>query len=81
MNSRGIPIAAIPMAVWEQAENRLRHYFVPILAVWKHERVSDPKVIGSGTLLNMNGKGYILTAAHVWDAAAGADQVHLLLIM
>ena len=80
MNSRDIPITDIPMAVWDQVENSLRHYFVPILAVWKHERVSDLKLIGSGTLINIDGKGYILTAAHVWGAAAGADALHLLMM-
>ena len=31
MKSRDVPIADIPMAVLDQVENGLRHYFVPIL--------------------------------------------------
>ena len=79
MNSRDVIIEDIPMAVLDQVENGLRHYFVPILALWKRERVPELKLIGSGTLIDMSGKGYILTAAHVWDAAAGADTLHLLI--
>ncbi len=80
MNSRDILIEDIPMAVLDQVENGLRHYFVPILALWKHERVPELKLIGSGTLIDIGGKGCILTAAHVWHAAAGADSLHLLMM-
>ncbi len=79
MNSRDVLIEDIPMSVLDQVENGLRHYFVPILALWKHERVPELKLIGSGTLIDIGGKGCILTAAHVWDAAAGADTLHLLM--
>lgn len=80
MKSRDVRIADIPMAVLDQVENGLRHYFVPILALWKHDRVPKLTLIGSGTLIHIHGKGCILTAAHVWDAAAGADMLHLLMM-
>jgi hypothetical protein len=67
------------MAVWDQAENSLWHYFVPILALRKHEGKPKPKLIGSGTLIKIDGKGYILTAAHVWHEAERADSIHLLI--
>jgi len=81
MNSQNIPIEDIPTTVLDQVENGLRHYFVPIVAHWKHKRaVPELKLIGSGTLIDIGGKGYIITAAHVWNAAAGADRLHLLVM-
>ena len=80
MNSRDVLLEDMPMGVLNQVESGLRHYFVPILALWKHEQVPELKLIGSGTLIDKGGKGYILTAAHVWDAAAGADTLHLLMM-
>ena len=79
MNSRDIQIEDIPMSVLDQVENGLRHYFIPILALWKRDPVPKFELIGSGTLMDIAGKGYILTAAHVWNAAAGADSLQLLM--
>ena len=79
MSSRDVQIEDIPMAVLDQVENGLRHYSVPILALWKRKPVPDFRLIGSGTLMDVAGKGYILTAAHVWNAAAGADSLQVLM--
>lgn len=80
MNNRDVDIKDIPQAVLDQVEAGLRHYFVPILALWKREQVPELKLIGSGTLIEIGDKGYILTAAHVWDAARRADTLHLLMM-
>jgi len=80
MTGRDVHFNDIPMAVLDQVENGLRHHFVPIVARWNQKGVPDLKLIGSGTLIDIDGKGYILTAAHVWGATAGADTLHLLMM-
>lgn len=80
MSTRDVQIKDIPIAVLDQVEKGLRHYFVPILAFWAERPVPELKLIGSGTLIDIAGKGYILTAGHVWAATAGADSLHLLMM-
>lgn len=79
MKSQAISITDVPMAVWEQVQEGLWHYFVPILTLRKHEGKPVPELIGSGTLIDIDGKRCILTAAHVWAKAQGVDLLYLLI--
>ena len=69
-------IGDIPQTVLDDVENTLRHYSVTLLAFW--ERPSDPLMpLGSGTLVSVGARRFILTAAHVWDELIRAERMHL----
>jgi hypothetical protein len=57
----------------------LQHYFVPIFVLLPQNPSPNLRLIGSGTLLEIEGTHHILTAAHVWHEAKGADQIGLAL--
>lgn len=52
----------------DHVQNELGNFFVPILGQSGSEP-PDLRLIGSGTLVQINGVRYILTAAHVWHRA------------
>lgn len=79
MGNREISITDIPMAVWDEVEEGVGYYFVPILTARKYKGKTLARLIGSGTLIDIDGKRYILTAAHVWHEAEGVDLLYLLL--
>lgn len=68
------------MAILDQVEQGLRHYVVPILGLWDNRPIPDLRLIGTGTLIEVDGQGCILTAGHVWGTAITADSLHFLLM-
>ena len=75
--SIGIPIEDIPQVVLDDAGLRLQDYLVPIFALL--QRSPEPRLIGSGTLVKIEGTHHILTAAHVWYETRDAEQIGLVL--
>lgn len=72
-----VPFKDIPQTVLDEVGAALQHYFVPILGLIS-EKPTDPlNLIGSGTLVKIGSGHYILTAAHVWDAATRFPTVGL----
>jgi hypothetical protein len=65
----GIPFKDIPQTLLDEVGADLQHYFVPILGLFLDERHDPLRLIGSGTLVRINTMHYVLTAAHVWQAA------------
>ncbi len=60
-------LADIPQSILDRVASQLEHFLVPIIAL--SERTPQPNpMLGSGTLVEINGIYAILTAAHVWDA-------------
>lgn len=57
----------------------LQNYLVPILALLPENPVPRLRLIGSGTLVEIDGTHHILTAAHVWHETRDAEQIMLTL--
>lgn len=74
-------VADIPQSILDRVEDGLRHYFVPVLALSEQAAEPSLKLVGSGTLVEINGLRGILTAAHVWEATRRAANIHLPLTM
>ena len=74
-----ISIEAIPQVVLDEVCGGLKSYCVPICCLSPNDPDPRLRLIGSGTLVEIEGKHYILTAAHVWYETRGAEEVGLTL--
>ena len=63
-----IKITDIPNDFLESATRGILNYSIGLVSVTEKEREEDAKIIGSGTLVNINGVHRILTAEHVIKA-------------
>lgn len=78
-SSADVPFDDIPQSVLEEVRLGIQHYFVPLLLL-SPEDPTEPVVLGgSGTLVELVGRHYILTADHVWNKAARWAQIGLVL--
>ena len=59
MTTRDVDISEIPQEALDQVENGLRHYSIQILAFWETAASPELKLVGSGTLVEVNGRHYI----------------------
>ncbi len=73
-----IHIMDIPLDVLDDAWSLLQNYVVAIYSI-SPERPERLRPIGSGTLVQVSGTHYILTAAHVWHKARDAEQIGLVI--
>lgn len=73
------PIKDIPQNVLDEVCGQLKNYTAPIFGLSPNK--PDPKLnlIGSGTLVEIEGKHSILTAAHVWFGTRSVEEVGLTL--
>ena len=69
----------IPQAVLDEVILSLKHYLVALYFLVPEKPHPRLRIIGSGTLVELEGVYYILTAAHVWHEVRGADQIGLAL--
>lgn len=69
-----VSIGDIPQDVLDEVGQHLQQFLVTIFVQLKS---SEPNIrlIGSGTLVEVNQTHYILTAAHVWHETRNADQI------
>lgn len=77
--SPDVSIDDIPQAVLEEARLEIQHYFVPLLVMSPERPKHQVGLGGSGTLVELAGRHYILTADHVWNATEGWDAIGLAL--
>jgi hypothetical protein len=74
-----VPFDSVPQNVLDEISLGISKYFVPLLAL----SLEDPKhpvdLAGSGTLVELAGRHYVLTADHAWNKASSWDQLGLLL--
>jgi hypothetical protein len=63
----------------EEIRLGIQAYFVPLLGITPatHDRPPIVKLVGSGTLVEVGGRYYILTADHVWSHSAKWQQIGL----
>lgn len=73
------PIKDIPQDVLDEVCSQLKNYCVPIFGLSPNEPDQHFRLIGSGTLVEIEGKHSILTAAHVWREPRDAEEVGLTL--
>lgn len=64
----GMRITDIPMDFYNDATRQIINFGIGIVKVAESDRGEDAILIGSGTLVNFNGRHFILTAQHVIDA-------------
>jgi len=67
----------IPQSLLEEIRERIQDYFVPLLVISSGARKVGAG--GSGTLVELAGKHYILTAEHVWSEIKRWEQIALVL--
>ena len=77
--SDGISIGDIPQAVLDEVMLSLKNYLVALCVQIPGKPQPRLRFIGSGTLVELEGAHYILTAAHVWHETRGVDQIGLAL--
>lgn len=63
----------------DEAGRRLLDYLVPIFVLTPQNPEAQLRLIGSGTLVEIEGTHYVLTAAHVWHETRDAEQIGLVL--
>ena len=61
-----LPFKDIPQALLEEVGAGLQHYFVPILGFFLDDRDYPLRLIGSGTLVRIDTRYCVLTAAHAY---------------
>jgi len=71
----------IPQPILEEVRLGIQHYFVPLLVISPEDRSHPVDLAGSGTLVELAGRHYILTADHVWNKTEGWAQIGLVLEM
>lgn len=69
----------IPQPLLDDIGGSLQHYLVPIVGLADEQHPDPLRLIGSGTLVTSGGRHYVLTAAHVWDAAKTFPMIGLTL--
>lgn len=69
----------IPQAVLDEVIYSLKNYLVALYVLLPEKPQPRLRLIGSGTLVEIEGSSYILTAAHVWHATQGVEQIGLVL--
>jgi hypothetical protein len=74
-----VSIENIPQSVLDEAGRRLLDYLVPIFVLTPQNPEAHLRLIGSGTLVEIKGTHYVLTAAHVWHQTMDAEQIGLVL--
>jgi hypothetical protein len=77
--SIGIRIGDIPQAVLDEVILSLKNYLVALYVLLPEKPQPRLRLIGSGTLVEIEGTHYILTAAHVWHETRGAEKIGLVL--
>lgn len=77
--NKDIPIQDIPQHILDDIILLLKNYLVAVYIVLPEKQQSRPRPIGSGTLVEIEGKHYILTAAHVWHKARESEKIGLVL--
>jgi hypothetical protein len=77
--NKEIPIKDIPQNVLDDVILLLKNYLVAVYIVLPEKQQPRPRPIGSGTLVEIEGTHYILTAAHVWHKAKEAKNIGLVL--
>ena len=78
MNS-GIRIEDIPQGVLDDVISSLKNYLVALYVLLPEKPQPRLRLIGSGTLVKIEGTYYILTAAHVWHETRGEEKIGLVL--
>lgn len=76
---RDLPIADLPQALLEDIGRELETYLIPIVVPDTAAKVPAFKVLGSGTLVTADGRHFILTAAHVWEAGRHWNNLYTIL--
>lgn len=69
----------IPQSVLNEVILSLKNYLVALYVLLSEKPQPRLRLIGSGTLVEIEGSSYILTAAHVWHATRGVEQIGLVL--
>ena len=77
--SSSIRFGDIPQAVLDEVILSLKNYLVALYVLLPEKPQPRLRLIGSGTLVEIEGTNYILTAAHVWYETRGAEQIGLVL--
>jgi hypothetical protein len=68
MEMTSLRITDIPADFFETATRDIFNYSIGLVSVTKEDKEENAKIIGSGTLVDINGVSGILTAEHVIDA-------------
>jgi hypothetical protein len=69
----------IPQSVLEEVRVGIQAYFVPLLVISPKDPRHPVSPVGSGTLVELARRHYILTADHVWKETEGWEQIALVL--
>ena len=69
----------IPQAVLDEVILSLKDYLVALYVLLPEKPKLRLRLIGSGTLVEIEGSSYILTAAHVWHATRRVELIGLVL--
>ena len=79
--SPDVSIDDIPDSVLEDVRLEIQHYLVPMLLGSRDNPQHPVELAGSGTLVELGSRYYILTADHVWDRAEvqGWEELGLML--
>ena len=77
--SSSIAIKDIPQKLMDEVMDSLQNYLVAFYIVVPERPLPRLRMIGSGTVVELEDAHYILTAAHVWHATRGADQTGIVL--
>ncbi len=64
-----VSLDEIPQPVLKEVRLGIQHYCVPLLVISPEDSKHPVDLAGSGTLVELAGKYYILTADHVWNKA------------
>ena len=75
----GILLKDIPQRVLDEVMMSLKNYLVAVYVMLQEKPQPRLRAIGSGTLVEIEGGHYVLTAAHVWYETREADQIGLVL--
>lgn len=79
--SPDVSVDDIPQSVLEDVRLEIQHYLVPLLVGSRDNPKHPVDLAGSGTLVELASRHYILTADHVWNKAQvqGWEEVGLML--
>lgn len=80
--SNGIPIKSVPQSVDDEVALELQQFVVPLFIPRSQHSEPPIRLVGSGTLVQIEGTYHVLTAAHVWNVwkeTRDAEQVGLVI--